>query len=75
MAFGIPSVFAFLPRKINTPFSRCPIRTAIAPISLDIAYIGRDKVFLHTISHFANKITCSQESMTVLWIMIARKRG
>jgi hypothetical protein len=74
MAFGIPSVLAFLPRKINTPLSRCPIRTDIAPISLDIPYAGRDKVFfLHTISHFAHKMTSSQESMTVVWIMITRK--
>ena len=75
MAFGIPSVLAFLPRKVNTPLSRCPIRTGIAPISLDIAYVGRDKVFLYTISHFAHKMTSSQKSMTALWIMIARKRG
>jgi hypothetical protein len=75
MAFGVPSFFAFLPRKINTPFSRCPIRTAIDPIFLDIAYGGRDKVLLHTISHFAHKMTSSQESMTVLWIILARKRG
>ena len=74
MAFGIPSVFVFLPRKINTPFRRCPIRTGIAAISLDISYVGRDKV-LHTNSHFAHKMTFSQESMTVLWIMIASKRG
>lgn len=75
MAFGIPPVFAFLPRKIKTPFRRCPIRTGIVAISLDISYVGRYKVFLHTDSHFAHKMTFSQESMTVLWIMIARKRG
>ena len=50
-------------------------QTGIAAISLDISYVGRDKVFLHTNSHFAHKMTFSQESMTVLWIMIASKRG
>jgi hypothetical protein len=65
MALGIPSVFAFLPREINKPCNKRPIKTAIAPISLDIAYVGRDTILLHSILHIVHKITCSQDSMTV----------
>jgi hypothetical protein len=59
-------VLVFLPRAVKKPNNKCPIRTTIVPKFFDILYRECDMNL--TLFYFGHKITCSQESMTVLWI-------